>query len=89
MVCDSCGNRAATRISYSKGKEACDKCGDIGSFKFSDVFFKSSYFDPNLSDPVKSPFGTHITSREQKARVMKECGLKESGDRKHGSRARF
>lgn len=89
MKCEGCGNDNASRISYSKGKENCDRCGSNKSFKFADVFFKEPYFDSNISDPVKSPFGTHITSRSHKAMMMKECGLKEHGDKRHGSRDRF
>ena len=86
MICNGCGNQEATRISYSKNSESCDKCGKVGALKFSDVYFKQPYFDPNISDPVKSPFGTHITSRSQKAELMRGLGLHEVGDRRHGAR---
>ena len=92
MKCDSCGNAAATRISYAKGKESCDKCGTPGRITFADVFFdqrKGAYLDANITDPVKAPFGTMITSRSHKAEVMKANGLKEVGDRRHGSRSPF
>lgn len=92
MTCDSCKNPSATRISYSKNGETCDRCGNLGAFKFSDVFFdarKGAYIDHNITDPVKSPFGTLITSRSHKAEVMKQNGLREVGDKRHGSRDRF
>ena len=92
MECSGCGNKSAHRISYSKGKECCDACGASNSFTFADVFFdqkKGAYFDTNITDPVKAPHGTMITSRSHKAEVMKQNGLKEVGDKRHGSRDRF
>jgi hypothetical protein len=56
------------------------------------VFFdqkKGAYLDSNITDPVKAPHGTMITSRSHKAEVMKANGLKEVGDKRHGSRDRF
>lgn len=90
MKCDGCGNAEATRISYSAKGEACDKCGrtSISSFKFSDVYFKSPGFEPHLADPDKSPKGNFVRSREHKAALMRELGVRETGDRVHGARAR-
>lgn len=45
--------------------------------------------DHNITDPVKAPFGTLIRSRQHKAEVMRQNGLKEVGDKRHGSRDRF
>ncbi len=92
MTCDSCGNKSATRLSYSQGKDSCDRCGNLGKITFADVFFdqkKGAYLDSNITDPVKAPHGTMITSRSHKAEVMKANGLKEVGDKRHGSRDRF
>lgn len=92
MKCSGCNNQSAHRLSYSKHGETCDRCGSLGAFKFSDVFFdqkKGEYFDPNITDPVKAPFGTLIRSRQHKAEVMRQNGLKEVGDKRHGSRQRF
>lgn len=92
MKCDGCQNPVATRISYSSKGEQCDRCGASNSFKFSDIFFdqkKGAYFDANITDPVKNPHGTLITSRSHKAEVMRQNGLKEVGDKRHGSRQRF
>lgn len=88
MKC-KCGNQSAYRISYSSSGESCDRCGKLGSFTFSDVFFdqrKGAHFIPNLADPNKSQMGTLVTSRSHKAQVMRELGVKESGDRTHGAR---
>lgn len=89
MVCNGCGNLSAHRISYSSHGEKCDKCGNLNGFKFSDVFFKGAYFDPNLSDPVKSPQGQEVKSREHKADILRQLGLREVGDKRHGSRAQY
>jgi len=90
MTCSGCGNKAAYRLSYSPSKdggksESCDRCGASSGFKFSDVFFKGEYFDPMLADPKKSLHGTLIKSREHKAEVMRQLGVTECGDKRHGS----
>lgn len=79
-------------MSYSSSGEKCDKCGDIGKFSFSDVFFNAkqgAYTDHNIVNPVTHPFGMEITSRSHKASVMRANGLKEVGDKRHGSRSPF
>ena len=87
MLCENCGTSEASRVSYSSsGACSCDRCGKLPGFKFSDVFFKGSYFDPNIADPAKSPWGNHIRSREHKASLMRELGIRERGDKYHGSR---
>ena len=91
MTC-ACGNKNAYRISYSASGEKCDSCGDIVKTTCADVIFKAkqgAYLDANITDPVKAPHGTMITSRSHKAEVMKANGLKEVGDKRHGSRDRF
>ena len=89
MHCDACHNNVAHRISYSNAGMTCDMCGPKSAFKFSDIYFKQPYFDPMLADPKKSPHGTQIESREHKAQVMRELGVTEAGDKRHGSRQRF
>ena len=92
MTCNGCKRNDAHRISYSASGESCNHCGSLGKITFADVFFdakKGAYLDANITDPVKAPHGTMITSRSHKAEVMKQNGLKEVGDRRHGSRDRF
>ena len=92
MNCAGCGNKSAHRISYSSKGESCNSCGNPGKITFADVFFdqkKGAYLDENVTNPVSAPHGTMITSRSHKAQVMKANGLKEVGDKRHGSRDRF
>jgi hypothetical protein len=88
VVCNSCGNQAAYRISYSAAGECCDRCGKVGSATFHDVHFTQPYLDPHLVDPKKpgQKDGVWITSRSHKARIMRELNLREAGDRVRGSR---
>ncbi len=86
MTCSGCGNDEAHRISYSAKGESCDKCGASSTFRFSDVFFKGAGFEPHLADPDKSPKGNFVRSREHKAQLMRELGVRETGDRVHGAR---
>jgi len=86
MKCDSCGNKYASRLHYSSASCHCEKCGKLPSFKFSDVYFKQPYFDEHIADADKTPHGTYIQSREHKASMMKQYGLNERGDKRHGSR---
>ena len=51
----------------------------------SDVYFRGPHFEPNLGDE-KNVNGRFINSRNEKARILKEQGLREAGDRVHGSR---
>ena len=85
MVCENCNNPYASRMHYSSGKCHCEKCGQLPAFKFSDVYFRQPYFDENIAHPDKSPLGTHIQSREHKAFMMKQYGLGERGDKRHGA----
>ena len=89
MKSDNCGNGEAVRMSFRKDACVCDKCGVNSAFKFSDVYFnqaKGEYFDPHIAHPDKYPHGAMIKSREHKALLMKELGIRESGDKFHGSR---
>ena len=88
MNCDGCGNNEAHRISYTPAGESCDKCGGgrLGTFRFSDVYFAGAGFEPHLADPDKSPKGNFVRSREHKAQLMRDLGVRETGDRVHGAR---
>lgn len=78
-------------MSFSlSGAASCNACGPSSSaFKFSDVYFKEPYFDPHIAHPESSPRGNQIRSREHKAILMKEFGLKEKGDKVHGARDNY
>ena len=86
MLCNSCGNKEAFRVSYSANGESCDSCGNLGTVKFADVYFNKEYFDPHIAHDTKAPRGTLIKSRQHKADVMREYGISECGDRIHGAR---
>ena len=87
MLCENCRNPYASRMSYrDNGKCFCEKCGSSPPFKFSDVYFKEPYFDKHIADPGKTPHGTFIQSREHKANMMRQYGIGEVGDKRHGAR---
>jgi hypothetical protein len=90
MICTGCGNKRASRGSWSLGGAmTCDACGSASSFKFSDVYFRKPGFEPHLADPEKSPKGTFVRSREHKAMLMKTLGVREVGDKVHGARDQY
>jgi len=90
MICRGCGNQNATivKIVYENGKplEVCDDidCGNLKCPRVPDVYFREPYFDSNLGDN-NSPHGKFIRSKRHKMKVMQEQGLREAGDRYHGS----
>lgn len=88
MVCSGCGHKSAYRVSYSSAGESCNACAPatISTFKFSDVYFKGPGFEAHMADPEKSPKGNFVRSREHKAALMREIGIREVGDKVHGSR---
>lgn len=53
-----------------------------------DVYFRGSYFDPYISHPdvPGHEMGSWIETKKQKAGLMKQFNLSESGDAHHGSR---
>lgn len=65
--------------------EACDRCGAVGSVKNPDVFFQGEYFEPHFATDGQ-PHGQVVTSKSHKAQIMRELGVRESGDKVHGSR---
>lgn len=97
MNCSGCKNDNAWAVHPKKevltGRvyEECNLCFDSSIPSHPDVYFKEPYWDENLSDfddPAYDPKrGTFIRSKAHKAYVMKKCGLREDGDRKHGWRA--
>lgn len=97
MVCNGCGNEEAhkVRIRYDQGQEkdrnkertkieTCDRCEDFTVHTY-DAYFREPSFEENLADS-KHPQGQWVTSKGHKARLMREQGVKESGDRQHGAR---
>ena len=86
MLCQGCGNPVAYRISFSSASitkeglksETCDQCKPQKGFKFSDVYFRKPYFDPQIAHPDHSPNGTFIESREHKASLMRQLGIREA-----------
>lgn len=89
VLCDSCGNDAAYRLSFSEYGVCCDRCGRLGNASQPDVFFNGPYRDPHLIDPcnrdeIKN--GRLITSKREKAEIMKKLGVHEVGDRRGGMR---
>ena len=88
MVCKGCNQETwAVKTIFSRNGqfESCALCGGVSSVYFPDVYFKDAGLEPNLSDE-KHPEGYFISSKRQKAAVMKKLGVRESGDRMSGSR---
>ena len=88
MQCDHCGNDRAFALSFYSGGSSCDRCGEARGPRTPDVAFNKPYLDPNLPHP-KRPWekdGVWVTSKQHKSALMKEQGLHEVGDKKHGSR---
>jgi hypothetical protein len=93
MYCNGCGRDAVVnlRMIYDNGavQQSCENCGGIRT-RIYDVWCPAGgYFDENLSHPDKPETwgGVWIPDKPTKARILKEYGLKEDGDRKSGSRA--
>ena len=89
MFCNNCGNDKAVslRVKIIKAQESysCNLCGGVKPPWFPDVYFKEPYFEGFLADS-KNPNGIYFNSRNEKARKMKELGIREAGDKIHGSR---
>lgn len=89
--CDGCGNPAAvvTRSWYEKGVfyEVCNdqKCGNLRTPWLPDVYFRKPEFVEHLGD-ADHPYGQMVESARHKARILREQGLREDGDRVRGSR---
>lgn len=65
---------------YSRFCRAC--CNPKTSVP--DVYFKGAYFDEAISDQ-DNPGGRFISSRGEKAALLKKFNLREAGDRVHGA----
>ena len=83
MICSNCGNKEAycIRGGYdSKTKthyESCDVCGNQRVVAMPDVSdVHEPYFDEHLADS-KHPDGQWITSRYQKAAILRSLNLRE------------
>lgn len=86
MKCAGCHNEEAYQIHgwYQEKEgylEVCDKCGDLSTSDacIPDVFWNNR---PYYSEAL----GCELTSRSQKARVMKEKGVSELGSQKLGQK---
>ena len=87
MLCDGCGNQHATRIRANSMGMICNRCGDIRGINIPDVFFPGPYIDPHLVDtskPNQVKNGVFISSRREKAEIMRKLGVREVGDGHHG-----
>lgn len=88
MIC-ACGNKVATKMRIrfdAKGMkhENCNHCGEVGSAYVPDVYWPGhAYTSENITDKMGNPI--LLESRQHKARVMKEQGMVEAGDRYHGT----
>ncbi len=87
MKCGGCGNPEAYQMHgwYDDKEgyvEVCDKCGNLSSSEASipDVYWNGR---PYYSEAL----GCELTSRSQKARVMKEKGVTELGSQKLGNKS--
>ncbi len=90
MKCEGCGKEArVTRTWHENGKkvEVCDHadCGDLSTPWTPDVYFRKPEMVENLADEAH-PGGQVVESKQHKARLMREQGVREDGDRYHGSR---
>ena len=88
MHCQVCNTDVAARIKNVGGVWiGCDRCADLGVFHRPDVYFRKPYWDPNLGRLGKpeEKNGVWVDSRNHKASLMKDKGVHEAGDRKHGS----
>ncbi len=97
MIKDPCATCGSTSYYYWRSKffadgtnaQYCSDCSTGGVPSLSpDVFFDprkgSNQVDPNLHDRYTGaiPF----SSKREKAAIMKRLGLREAGDKEHGSR---
>lgn len=67
----------------------CNRCFDASISDNPDVYFRAPYWDDNLhdlDDPSYDPKkGVYVTSRAHKAYLFKKLGVREAGDRVHGT----
>lgn len=89
MICRNCGEAShhiSTKISDAgMPMDTCTNCGDVGNSGLPDVYWPGyTHKNDNICDMMGKPI--ELTSRRHKAQVMKEKGLRESGDPYHGTR---
>jgi hypothetical protein len=67
----------------------CNRCFDPSISECPDVYFRAPYWDDNLhdlDDPSYHPQkGVWVQSKAHKAYLFKKLGVREAGDRVHGS----
>lgn len=88
--CAGCGNmdpiHTITSFAYGEKYERCEACGATGDGlpTLPDVYFtgKTQKF-ANLCDDMGRPY--EITSKRQKAQVMRQLGVSEAGDLVNGA----
>lgn len=91
MICEGCGSTHAvvTRAYVREGKlhEVCNAvdCGNLTAPWIPDAYFRKPEIVEHLGD-AGHPFGQMVESKRHKARIMREQGIREDGDRYHGSR---
>lgn len=75
------------KVTYSKGTrhEECDRCGHVGSTWVPDVYFRGIHKDANIVDNMGNAI--LIESRQHKAQLMRERGMREAMDRVRGAPA--
>lgn len=91
MECRNCKRPDAwqVRTSIEEGVfiDACNFCGGFGTpgLEYADVYFPGPHACQNITDDTGTPIQFH--SKSHKARVMREKGIGEIGDRVGGSNA--
>lgn len=91
MICAGCGNPGAVvvRSWFENGyyTEVCNdkNCGDLAMPWRPDVYFRKPELVENLGDE-HNPHGILVESKRHKANLLRQQGLREDGDRHHGSR---
>lgn len=101
MECRGCNNPKATRVKtvykFTGIEETCDGCKPrsfAGTF-LPDVYYgygSGEHFEENIAYPrghEKEGQPIPFSSKKGKAEAMKMAGVREAGDRKHGSRTKF
>jgi hypothetical protein len=89
MVCSGCKQEAYQIHGEFVGVdyiEHCDRCGEVSGMDASipDVYWPGrEHTNPQLCDSMGVPY--KLTSKAQKARVMKELGVSEVGDKVRGA----
>jgi len=89
MECTTCKRTDAwsVRTVIEKGEfiDTCNFCGFNGSSTVADVYYPGPHSCENITDDKGTPI--QFTSKGHKARVMRERGIMEAGDRIRGSYA--